>query len=114
MGVMECTLSEHLSDAQADLAAQLAERAARCWWQPGHPGFAVAPLDSERFLSSLAGSPSPFAVPLNSPLLATGERVALSAPQVNRAAGMMLLFMFGWRRASEAAFSRHKQLLHVL
>ncbi len=51
---------------------QLSERAAQCWWQPGHPGFAIAPLDSERFLASLQGTPGPFAVPLGSPLLATG------------------------------------------
>lgn len=51
---------------------QLSERAAQCWWQLGHPGFAIAPLDSERFLASLQGTPGPFAVPLGSPLLATG------------------------------------------
>jgi hypothetical protein len=51
---------------------QMADRSAQCWWQPGHPGFAIAPLDSDRFLASLQGTPGPFAVPLGSPLLATG------------------------------------------
>lgn len=64
------------SDAlQADLMRQMADRAAQCWWQPGHPGFAIAPLDSDRFLASLQGTPGPFAVPLGSPLLATGARL---------------------------------------
>jgi hypothetical protein len=57
---------------QADLMRQMADRSAQCWWQPGHPGFAIAPLDSDRFLASLQGTPGPFAVPLGSPLLATG------------------------------------------
>jgi len=70
-GMMECTLTHAQSDSQADQAAQLAEAAARCWWQPGHPGFAIAPLDSERFITSLAGGGGPFAVPPGSPLLAT-------------------------------------------
>lgn len=63
---------QHPQSLQADLMRQMADRSAQCWWQPGHPGFAIAPLDSDRFLASLQGTPGPFAVPLGSPLLATG------------------------------------------
>ena len=130
MGMMECTLTQHQTDAQvrtgckgrhvyavsvtncagsdvvppplsiclpriivfayqppqslqADLMRQMADRSAQCWWQPGHPGFAIAPLDSDRFLASLQGTPGPFAVPLGSPLLATGA--ARQRPNAARA-----------------------------
>lgn len=62
--------------------AQLAEAAAGCWWQPHHPGFAIAPLDSERFVTSLAGAGGPFAVPPGSPLLATGGGLFQLSPLI--------------------------------
>ncbi len=62
--------------------AQLAEAAAGCWWQPHHPGFAIAPLDSERFVTSLAGAGGPFAVPPGSPLLATGGGPFQLSPRI--------------------------------
>ena len=49
---MEATLMAQQSPAQRDQVRRLQPLAEISWWQPGHPGWAIYPLDSEQFLSS--------------------------------------------------------------
>jgi hypothetical protein len=57
---MEATLMAQQTPGQRDQVRALQPRAAEAWWQPGHPGWAIYPVDSEQFLSS--GTLEPAAV----------------------------------------------------
>ena len=49
---MEATLMAQQTPAQRDQVRRLQPRAEAAWWQPGHPGWAIYPVDSDQFLSS--------------------------------------------------------------
>ena len=38
--------------AQREQVRQLQPGAVASWWQPGHPGWAIYPVDSEQFMST--------------------------------------------------------------
>lgn len=46
---VEATLMDQQTPAQRELVRQLQPRAADAWWEPGHPGWAIFPMDSEQF-----------------------------------------------------------------
>ncbi len=47
---------------------QLQPQAVASWWQPGHPGWAIYPVDSEQFMST--GALDNVSVPNDSTLVA--------------------------------------------
>ena len=47
---------------------QLQPQAVASWWQPGHPGWAIYPVDSEQFMST--GALDNVSVPSDSTLVA--------------------------------------------
>ncbi|KAK9803602.1 hypothetical protein WJX72_004040 [[Myrmecia] bisecta] len=49
---MEATLMAQQTPAQREQVRQLQPQAVASWWQPGHPGWAIYPVDSEQFMSS--------------------------------------------------------------
>ena len=54
---------------QCDLQVrQLQPQAVASWWQPGHPGWAIYPVDSEQFMST--GALDNVSVPNESTLVA--------------------------------------------
>ena len=54
-GGLEATLMAQLSPAQRDAVRALRPRAAAAWWQPGHPGWAIHPADSDAFVAAGGG-----------------------------------------------------------
>ena len=49
---MEATLMAQQTPAQRDQVRSLQPQAAASWWQPGHPGWAIYPVDSDQFLAT--------------------------------------------------------------
>ena len=49
---MEATLMAQQTPAQREQVRQLQPGAVASWWQPGHPGWAIYPVDSEQFMST--------------------------------------------------------------
>ena len=49
---MEATLLAQQTPAQRDQMRALQPAASAAWWQPGHPGWAISPTDSEEFLAT--------------------------------------------------------------
>lgn len=62
---MEATLMAQQTPAQRDQVRMLQPQAAASWWQQGHPGWAIYPVDSEQFMSNgaLETLPMPHADP---------------------------------------------------
>ena len=54
---MEATLTGQLGTQQRDLARRLQRQAALAWWRPGHPGWAIWPVDTEHFMRSAQARP---------------------------------------------------------
>lgn len=54
-GGAEATLAAQLTPAQREALRALRPRAAAAWWQPGHPGWAIYPADSDAFLAGVGG-----------------------------------------------------------
>ncbi|KAK9806750.1 hypothetical protein WJX72_001396 [[Myrmecia] bisecta] len=52
---MEATLIPNLDQYQKELVRRLQRQALVCWWQNGHPGWQVAPYDTDEFLRSAPG-----------------------------------------------------------
>lgn len=49
---MAVTLTSGQTPGQRQLAADLKNRAILSWWQPGHPGWAIYPQDTDNFLAA--------------------------------------------------------------
>ncbi|KAL3159748.1 PSII 6.1 kDa protein [Trebouxia sp. C0009 RCD-2024] len=65
---MEATLMAQQTPAQREQVRQLQPQAVSSWWQPGHPGWAIYPVDSEHFMST--GALDNVSVPNESTLVA--------------------------------------------
>lgn len=65
---MEATLMAQQTPAQREQVRQLQPQAVASWWQPGHPGWAIYPVDSEQFMST--GALDNVSVPSDSTLVA--------------------------------------------
>lgn len=59
---LEATLIQRLPASDKDTIKKLQKQATSCWWQPGHPGWAIWPVDTQTFLQDMA-------VPVNFPIL---------------------------------------------
>ncbi len=46
---LEACLLADLLPVQRELVHRLQPQAAHSWWLPGHPGWAIFPMDSEQF-----------------------------------------------------------------
>ncbi len=57
---MEATLTGQLGEKQRDLARRLQRQAALAWWRPGHPGWAIWPVDTEHFMRNASARPRCF------------------------------------------------------
>ena len=64
---MEATLMAQQTPAQRDQVRALQPQAAAAWWQHGHPGWAIYPVDSDQFLAT--GALDPAALPTNEPVM---------------------------------------------
>ena len=51
---LEATLVQRLAAGEKESIKKLQKRASICWWQPGHPGWAVWPVDTQHFLQDMA------------------------------------------------------------
>ena len=49
---MEATLMAQQTPGQREQVRQLQPQAVASWWQPGHPGWAIYPVDSDQFMST--------------------------------------------------------------
>ncbi|GAX78271.1 hypothetical protein CEUSTIGMA_g5713.t1 [Chlamydomonas eustigma] len=49
---VEATLMANLTPVQRELVRQMQPEAAQGWWMPGHPGWAIFPMESESFLQT--------------------------------------------------------------
>jgi hypothetical protein len=63
---MEATLMAQQTPSQRDQVAALQPQAAQAWWAPGHPGWAIYPVDSEQFMAT--GALDPAALPTHEQL----------------------------------------------
>ncbi|KAK9846825.1 hypothetical protein WJX84_002893 [Apatococcus fuscideae] len=49
---MEATLTSQQTPGQREQVRQLQPQAVNGWWQPGHPGWAIYPVDSDSFMNT--------------------------------------------------------------
>ncbi|KAL4859186.1 putative aldo-keto reductase 2 [Chlorella vulgaris] len=67
---MEATLMAQQTPAQRDQVRALQPQGVGAWWQQGHPGWAIYPVDSEQFLST--GALDSVSLPLPADQLMSG------------------------------------------
>lgn len=75
---MEATLMAQQTPAQRDQVRALQPKAAAAWWQYGHPGWAIYPVDSDQFLAT--GALDPAALPSNDQVLNSGPPPVMPPP----------------------------------
>lgn len=75
---MEATLMAQQTPAQRDQVRALQPQAAAAWWQYGHPGWAIYPVDSDQFLAT--GALDPAALPSNDQVLNPGPPPIMPPP----------------------------------
>lgn len=51
---LEAILIQRLPASQKETIKRLQKQAAIHWWQPGHPGWAIWPVDTQHFLQDVA------------------------------------------------------------
>jgi len=78
---LNASLAQHPSYDRASGAA-LQKGAVEAWWQPGHPGWAIWPADSEQFMRGVveAGDPALSPIQIIAPLPATPHSGRSEAP----------------------------------
>lgn len=50
---LEASLVQRLGPAEKETVRKLQKKAAVCWWQPGHPGWAIWPVDTQQFIQDM-------------------------------------------------------------
>lgn len=80
---LEATLMAEQSPAQREQVRQLQQQGAASWWQQGHPGWAIYPVDSEQFL--VTGALEAVHVPAPEPVLPAPAPLAGAGAAVPRA-----------------------------
>ena len=64
---METVLTHRASPAEKEAIKKLQKRATALWWQAGHPGWAIWPVDTQHFMQDMSTpvkfNPSPLLKP---------------------------------------------------
>lgn len=51
---MDAVLMQEVPTAERDKTKKLLKRAVAAWWLPGHPGWAIWPVDTQQFMQDAA------------------------------------------------------------
>jgi hypothetical protein len=81
---MEATLVAQQTPQQRERVRALQPQAIASWWEPGHPGWAIYPVDSDQFLAT--GSLDPSAVPSNEQAAAVQQQQQQQQQQLQQLA----------------------------
>lgn len=65
---MEASLLQRIPSEEKEKVKKLMKRASTAWWLPGHPGWAIWPIDTQNFMQNIPAPVSAFTPSSNLPL----------------------------------------------